>query len=216
MSKLFLLLCTVLVAVLQLTRAAESSIRASTELALSTPNDLEAEVDEDEKLDLWTRTLQGTRWFYASVQRADIVDTAINSRGLSTLVEFVVMAGLEDTLRGDGPFTVFAPNNAAFAALPDGVVNTLTTDMEALQYVLLYHVVPGASVATYGNIWRGRGPHVTATGNNATVTTKRYRAGRRGPLVSKVNNARVVRQNVRASNGIVHVIDSVLVPPRLL
>jgi uncharacterized surface protein with fasciclin (FAS1) repeats len=212
MNKLLILLFTFFVAAFHLSTAAETSLRASNELELKSPEVAEDEHGEDTKPDLWTRALHSARWFYAAVQRPDIVDTAINS-GLSSLVDFVVKAGLEETLRGDGPFTVFAPTNAAFAALPDGVKNTLSTNMEALQYVLLYHVVPGESIITYGNIWRGGGPFLTATDKNATVTTKRYRAGRSGPLVSKVNDAVVVVSNVITSNGVVHVIDSVLVPP---
>lgn len=215
MNKFLVLLLAVLVALSSSTslRAADSK---ELEVANSQEWDLEDEYDEEAIADssLWRRILHRRQSWWGVVRRQDIVDTAVSS-GLSSLVSFVQQAGLEDVLRGPGPFTVFAPTNAAFRALPAGVVNTLTTDPAALEYVLLYHVVPGQSIITYGNLWRGGGPHATATANAANVTTARYRAGRRGPLVSTVNNAKVVISNVRASNGIVHVIDRVLVPPRL-
>ena len=146
---------------------------------------------------------------------SDIVDTAV-SNGLTTLVELVQAAGLEDTLRGDGPFTVFAPTNAAFSALPAATLDALTANATSgdLANILLYHVLPGQSLRTIGNAWRNGGPFTTATTTAATnVTTSRYRQTARGPLVKKVNDANVVVSDVSTSNGVVHVIDALLLPP---
>jgi uncharacterized surface protein with fasciclin (FAS1) repeats len=119
-------------------------------------------------------------------------------------VAAVTAAGLVDTLNSQGPFTVFAPTNAAFTALPAGTVDTLLLpeNIEQLKAVLTYHVVPGKimSSALAGTTT------TTATVNGATVTVD-------GTAGVKVNGANVVTADIEASNGVIHVIDAVILPP---
>ncbi len=145
----------------------------------------------------------------------DIVDNAVNSKDHTTLVAAVKAAGLVDTLKSAGPFTVFAPTNAAFAALPAGTVDTLLKpeNKAALSGILTYHVVPGRidSKAIAAKIKAGKGTATYTTvqgepltfkamGNNVTVTD------------AKGNSAKVTIANVYQSNGVIHVIDKVLLP----
>lgn len=145
----------------------------------------------------------------------DIVDNAVNSKDHTTLVAAVKAADLVATLKGKGPFTVFAPTNAAFAALPAGTVDTLLKpgNKAALAGILTYHVVPGRidSKAIAARIKAGKGTATyttvqgepltfKATGNHITVTD------------AKGNSARVAIANVYQSNGVIHVIDKVLLP----
>ncbi|CAB9504515.1 beta-induced protein ig-h3 [Seminavis robusta] len=157
-----------------------------------------------------SRDLGVWRWFYGPPSQPDIVETAIDA-GLSTLVNLVGIAGLVDLLKGDGPFTVMAPTNQAFEALPAATVDLLKANMTALVNVLSYHVLPFQELRTFGNPWRSGGPFPTALANG-NVTTSRKRSGRTGPLVKKVNGATVLESDVVAENGIVHVIDRVLIP----
>ena len=133
----------------------------------------------------------------------DIVDIASSNDDFSTLVAAVSAAGLVDTLKGDGPFTVFAPTNEAFAALPAGTVDNLLKpeNKDALVQVLTYHVVPGTYTAE--TLSGQRGSLGTAEGSSVTVD------GRDGV---KVNGANVVIADVTASNGVIHAIDKVLLP----
>lgn len=134
----------------------------------------------------------------------DIVDIAAGNEDFSTLVAAVSAAGLVDTLKGDGPFTVFAPTNAAFAALPAGTVDDLLKpeNKDKLVAVLTYHVVPGAVTSDQ---LAGKRLDV-ATVQGATVHVD----ARKGVRVNKAN---VTTADIVASNGFIHVIDSVLLPP---
>ena len=133
----------------------------------------------------------------------DIVDIAASDSDFSTLVAAVQAAGLVETLKGDGPFTVFAPTNAAFAALPAGTVESLLRpeNKEKLTAILTYHVIPGAVTSDQ---LAGKRLDV-ATVNGKTVHVD----GRKGV---KVNKANVVTADIMASNGVIHVIDRVLLP----
>ena len=133
----------------------------------------------------------------------DIVDIAAGNDDFSTLVAAVSAAGLVDTLKSDGPFTIFAPTNAAFAALPAGTVETLLKpeNKDQLVKVLTYHVVPGAvtSDALIGerlNVATVQGQTVHIDGTNGV----------------RVNKSNVTTPDIIASNGVIHVIDSVLLP----
>ncbi|MCP5348706.1 MAG: fasciclin domain-containing protein [Gammaproteobacteria bacterium] len=138
-----------------------------------------------------------------SVKAQDIVDTAVSAGMFNTLVAAVQAAGLVDTLKGDGPFTVFAPTDQAFAALPEGTVENLLKpeNREQLVAVLTYHVVPGkimssdiAGVTTEVESVQGSKLSVDAT------------AG------VKVDNASVISADIEADNGVIHVIDAVVLP----
>ncbi|MEL6586444.1 MAG: fasciclin domain-containing protein [Pseudomonadota bacterium] len=133
----------------------------------------------------------------------DIVDTAVAAGDFTTLVAAVQAAGLVDTLKGPGPFTVFAPTDAAFAALPAGTVENLLkpANKDQLVSILTYHVVPGNFPAS--SLAGTRGSVPTVQGSNLHVD------GRNGV---RVENANVVTADVFASNGVIHVIDAVLLP----
>jgi uncharacterized surface protein with fasciclin (FAS1) repeats len=132
---------------------------------------------------------------------ADIVDTAVAAGQFDTLVTAVQAAGLVDALKGAGPFTVFAPTEEAFAALPAGTLDSLLADPEALANVLLYHVVPGKVMAA--DVTDG----LTAeTLQGSTVT---FSVGDDGV---KINDANIVTTDIEASNGVIHVIDQVILP----
>jgi uncharacterized surface protein with fasciclin (FAS1) repeats len=131
-----------------------------------------------------------------------IVDVASANEDFSTLVAAVDAAGLVETLSGEGPFTVFAPTNEAFDALPEGVLDALLLpENEAvLTSILTYHVVPGevtSDMITDGDV-------ATVEGQSVTISTES------GVMV---NEATVVTPDVDASNGVIHVIDAVLIPP---
>ncbi|MGG7644758.1 fasciclin domain-containing protein [Rhodovulum sp. YNF3179] len=133
----------------------------------------------------------------------DIVDIAASNDQFSTLVAAVSAAGLVDTLKGDGPFTVFAPTNAAFEALPDGTVETLLKpeNKDQLVSILTYHVVPGAVTSDQ------------LAGQELRVDTVQGQAvhvdGTDGVMV---DDATVTQADIMASNGVIHVIDTVLLP----
>ncbi len=134
----------------------------------------------------------------------DIVDTAVAAGSFKTLAAALTAAGLVDTLKGPGPFTVFAPTDAAFAKLPAGTVETLLKpeNKGQLTAILTYHVVPGKvpASAVSGKVTDAK------TVNGATINVN-------GTNGVKVNNATVVTADVMASNGVIHVIDTVLLPP---
>ena len=136
----------------------------------------------------------------AHAQDMDIVDTAANTEGFSTLVAAVEAAGLVETLKGEGPFTVFAPTDEAFAALPEGTLDELLADPEALTAILTYHVVPGSVMSS--DLTDGM-TAATVEGGELTFTV--------GDTVM-VNDATVTMPDVAASNGVIHVIDTVLMP----
>ena len=133
----------------------------------------------------------------------DIVDTAAGAGSFSTLVAAVQAAGLVDTLKGDGPFTVFAPTDDAFAALPEGTVESLLLpeNRDKLTAILTYHVVPAKVMS--GDIAGKRANVLTVQGDRLDVNARRG---------VRVNNAKVVSADIEASNGVIHVIDKVLLP----
>ncbi len=135
---------------------------------------------------------------------ADIVDLAVSTDFLSTLVAAVKAGDLVDVLKGDGPFTVFAPTNEAFAKLPAGTVeNLLKPENKAkLVAVLTYHVVPGKVLSK--DLKNGQKAK-TVQGAEITVTLKDGKA--------MINNATVTAADIMADNGVVHVIDTVILPP---
>jgi transforming growth factor-beta-induced protein len=134
---------------------------------------------------------------------ADIVDTAIAAGSFETLVAAVQAAGLEEALRGDGPFTVFAPTDAAFAKLPAGTVEALLADPEALANILLYHVIDGKVMAA--DVSDGL---EAATLQGSTVSFAIHSDG-----TPAINGALITATDIRASNGVIHVIDTVILPP---
>jgi uncharacterized surface protein with fasciclin (FAS1) repeats len=138
---------------------------------------------------------------FAGGHSKDIVDTAVDAGSFTTLVAAVTAAGLVDTLKGEGPFTVFAPTDEAFAALPEGTVESLLADPEALTALLTYHVVAGKVMST--DLSDG----MTATTVNGADVTIMTEAG------VMINEANVTTADIEASNGVIHVIDTVLMPP---
>lgn len=131
----------------------------------------------------------------------DIVDTAIEAGSFETLVAALQAAGLVDTLKGDGPFTVFAPTDEAFAALPEGTVEALLEDTDTLTSILTYHVVPGAVMS--GDLEDGMTAE-TVNGQSVTISIDM------GNVM--VDGANVVTADIEASNGVIHVIDAVIMP----
>ena len=141
---------------------------------------------------------------------ADIVDTAIAAGDFTTLVAAVEAAGLEDTLRGEGPFTVFAPTDDAFAALPDGTIETLLEDPAGdLTDILTYHVVAGAVPAA--DVVGLDGQQIT-TVNGAAITVGVADDGSVTLTDAAGNDVAVVATDIQANNGVIHVIDAVLLP----
>jgi uncharacterized surface protein with fasciclin (FAS1) repeats len=136
-------------------------------------------------------------------QDKDIVDTAVGAGQFKTLAAALTAAGLVDTLKGSGPFTVFAPTDEAFAKLPAGTVETLLKpeNKAKLVSILTYHVVSGkvmaAQVMKMSSAKTVQGTDVMVAASGGTVT---------------VNNARVVKADIPASNGVIHVIDTVIMP----
>ncbi len=138
----------------------------------------------------------------SAMEPGTIVEVASANPDFSTLVAAVDAAGLVETLSGEGPFTVFAPTNEAFAALPEGLLDALLLpeNKDALTSILTYHVVSGEVMAadvTAGDV-------ATVEGSTIAITTD-------GGV--KVNDANVIATDVDASNGVIHVIDAVIVPP---
>ncbi len=154
----------------------------------------------------FTATAEGPPAASAPVAASDIVTTALAAGQFKTLVAAVQAAGLESTLRGAGPFTVFAPTDAAFAALPPGTVADLLKpeNKAKLASILTYHVlsgkVPASAVA-------GKTTEV------ATVQGKTVKVIGASDGTVTVNGAKVVAADVNASNGVIHVIDKVILPP---
>ena len=133
----------------------------------------------------------------------NIVQVAIEAGSFNTLVTAVKAAGLAETLQGPGPFTVFAPSDAAFAKLPAGTIESLLADKAKLASILTYHVVPGKVMA--GDIVKANG--ATPTTVNGMPLDVVVRGG-----TVYVNGAQVVSADIAASNGVIHVIDAVLLP----
>lgn len=138
-----------------------------------------------------------------NTNKQDIVDTAVAADSFTTLVAAVKAAGLVETLKGDGPFTVFAPTDDAFAKLPAGTVENLLKPENKAQLIsiLTYHVVPGkvmaADVVTLSSAKTVEGQSVTVKSSNEGVM---------------IDNAKVLKTDIDCSNGVIHVIDSVILP----
>jgi uncharacterized surface protein with fasciclin (FAS1) repeats len=136
----------------------------------------------------------------------DIVDTAVADGRFTTLVTAVTEAGLVDTLKSEGPFTVFAPTDDAFAALPEGTVEGLLADIPALTNVLLYHVVPGKVMAADVVGLDGQSAATALEGADIAISLD-------GDMVKLNENVGVIITDIETSNGVIHVIDAVLLPP---
>jgi uncharacterized surface protein with fasciclin (FAS1) repeats len=134
-----------------------------------------------------------------SAHAKDIVDTAVAAGSFKTLATALGAAGLVDTLKGKGPFTVFAPTDEAFAKIPKADLDALLKDKAKLTAVLTYHVVPGKVMAA--DVKAGKVK--TVQGSELTIATA-------GGV--KVDNAKVVKTDIVADNGVIHVIDSVIMP----
>jgi uncharacterized surface protein with fasciclin (FAS1) repeats len=137
----------------------------------------------------------------ACAKKKDIVDIAVEDGRFTTLVAAVQAAGLVDTLKGEGPYTVFAPTDDAFNKLPPGTVEGLLGDIPTLTNILLYHVVPGKVMAadvvnlTSANTALGQPVTISVTGDKVMI-----------------NDAQVIITDIEASNGVIHVVDSVILP----
>jgi uncharacterized surface protein with fasciclin (FAS1) repeats len=142
---------------------------------------------------------------FARATNQDIVDTAVGAGQFKTLAAALQAAGLVDTLKGPGPFTVFAPTDAAFAKLPAGTLESLLKpeNKAKLTAILTYHVVPGAVKAE----------QVTKLDEAKTVNGAMVKVSTDHGKVM-INNANVVKADIPASNGVIHVIDSVILPPQ--
>jgi uncharacterized surface protein with fasciclin (FAS1) repeats len=142
---------------------------------------------------------------HAQSMPADIVDTAVADGHFTTLAKALTAAGLVDTLKGPGPFTVFAPTDAAFEKLPAGTLDSLLADPDALRAVLTYHVVAGritaADVASLQSTTTVEGEDITVDANHDGGV--------------QVDDATVTQADIMATNGVIHVIDSVMLPPSL-
>jgi uncharacterized surface protein with fasciclin (FAS1) repeats len=141
---------------------------------------------------------------FARASNQDIVDTAVGAGQFKTLAAALGAAGLVETLKGTGPFTVFAPTDAAFAKLPAGTVESLLKpeNKAKLTAILTYHVVPGALNAE----------QVTKLDEAKTVNGAMVKVSTEGGKVM-INDATVVKADIAASNGVIHVIDTVILPP---
>ncbi len=151
-----------------------------------------------------------------AVQAADIVDTAVSAGSFETLVAAVKAAGLVDTLKGDGPFTVFAPTDEAFAALPAGTVESLLKpeNKDQLVKILTYHVVPGKIMAgdvaaKQVSVRTVEGERLYANGVSSKGVTVAA-----SPTNNAAKRSSVVKANIETDNGVIHVIDKVLIPAK--
>jgi uncharacterized surface protein with fasciclin (FAS1) repeats len=142
----------------------------------------------------------GAKTGASTAAMADIVDTAVGAGQFNTLAKALTAAGLVDTLKGPGPFTVFAPTDAAFAKIPADKLSALIADKAALTKVLTYHVVPGKVMAAdvrTGAVKTVQGQPLNVVASSSGV---------------KVNDAKVVKADIAATNGVIHVIDTVVLP----
>ncbi len=139
-----------------------------------------------------------------NIQASDknIVEVAVSSDNFKTLTTALTEAGLVDALKGDGPFTVFAPTDEAFAKLPSGALNKLLKDKEALKEVLLYHVVKGKVMSG----------DVVKISEAETLSGQKFNIKTNDEGVV-INKSKVIKTDISASNGVIHVIDTVLLPP---
>jgi uncharacterized surface protein with fasciclin (FAS1) repeats len=138
--------------------------------------------------------------YHKKTAKMDIVDTAVHAGSFKTLVTAVKAAGLVDTLKGKGPFTVFAPTDEAFAKLPAGTLDNLLKDKEKLRAVLTYHVVAGKVTSD----------QVVKLKSAKTVQGQSVKIDASNGV--KIDNASVTQADIAASNGVIHVIDRVILP----
>lgn len=136
----------------------------------------------------------------------DLVDIAAGNKDFSTLVSLVKKAGLVETLKGKGPFTIFAPTNDAFKKLPKATLDAVMADDELLKNVLLYHVVPGKVMAK--DVVNVRSAKTALNNGEATISVM-VKDGK----VYLNESVRVIKTDIGGTNGVIHVIDNVLVPP---
>ena len=150
-----------------------------------------------------TAALLGTMTLSAAAAEKDIVDTALAAGSFKTLAAALKAADLVDTLKSKGPFTVFAPNDEAFGKLPAGTLDSLLKpeNKAKLRSILLYHVVSGQVMSS----------HVVKMDSAQTVNGQNVKISTQGGDVM-VNNAKVVKADIAATNGVIHVIDTVLLP----
>jgi uncharacterized surface protein with fasciclin (FAS1) repeats len=137
---------------------------------------------------------------------ADIVDTAVSAGNFKTLVTAIEAAGLVETLKSPGPFTVFAPTDDAFTKLPKGTVESLLKDIPKLKSILTYHVVAGK--VTSADVVKLKTAK-TVEGEDLKIDASTWH----GHKMPKVNDAQIVKVDIMTDNGIIHVIDKVLMPP---
>jgi uncharacterized surface protein with fasciclin (FAS1) repeats len=140
----------------------------------------------------------------SQAQDKDIVETAVAAGSFKTLAKLLGDAGLVETLKGPGPFTVFAPTDEAFAKVPAATLEALGKDKAKLKSVLLYHVVAGKVMAADALKLAGKGAK-TVEGSEAQISVM---GG--APMI---NNAHIVKTDIVAKNGVIHVIDAVILPP---
>jgi uncharacterized surface protein with fasciclin (FAS1) repeats len=140
-------------------------------------------------------------YIYQVKNMADIIDTAVGAGSFKTLAAALTAAGLVDTLKGAGPFTVFAPTDDAFAKLPEGTVDALLKDIPKLTKILTYHVVSGKVMAA----------DVVNLTSAKTVEGSEVKIDAASGV--KINDSTVTTPDVAADNGVIHIIDSVLMPP---
>ncbi|MFB2892488.1 fasciclin domain-containing protein [Aerosakkonemataceae cyanobacterium BLCC-F50] len=131
---------------------------------------------------------------------ANILDTAAKSGSFNTLIEAVKVTGLTDTLQGDGPFTIFAPTDEAFEKLPTGTIDKLLSDIPQLTKILTYHIVAGKVMSE----------DVVKLDKTTTFEGSDLKIHSNGSLM--VGDAAIVQSDVEADNGVIHVIDTVLIP----
>ena len=146
-------------------------------------------------------------FFQSSAATQDIVGIASSDKNFSTLVTALTAAGLVKTLQGKGPFTVFAPTNAAFAKIPKATLTALLKNKAELTKVLTYHVVAGKVVAADAMTMNGKMAK-TVEGSELKISVM--------GKVLEINDAKVTKADIIASNGVIHVIDTVLMPPKAM
>ena len=146
-------------------------------------------------------------FFQSSAATQDIVGIASSDKNFSTLVTALTAAGLVKTLQGKGPFTVFAPTNAAFAKIPKATLTALLKNKAELTKVLTYHVVAGKVMAADAMTMNGKMAK-TVEGSELKISVM--------GKVLEINDAKVTKADIIASNGVIHVIDTVLMPPKAM
>ena len=180
--------------------AAEATVEATTEATAEAAAEATAEASAEATA---TEAAAEEAATESAAPTADIVDTAVSAGSFGTLVAAVQAAGLVDTLKGEGPFTVFAPTDEAFAALPAGTLEQLLADPQGqLSQILLYHVVPGKVMAA--DVKDGM-EAATAQGSPVKFMVADGKV--------MINDATVITADIETTNGVIHVIDKVILPP---